>query len=244
MSWPLPPEIEWPRFLRLLRNPNPPRGWLEAAADLPDLRKRPLLLRWIAQHAKAPAHLRANLLPRLPWRALASMAADASAHPHAKTMAVERLQILWPGLTVGERRTFALMAPRSLWPQVWKVRDEGVIAALLQNPRLSPAALANLVQPPLERCQMQALSASMWRESTLLAFQVLQTLDQTLQRPEPPLVLGHATVWIRALEPEDAIHCASTLRHPPLRRLVRAWAERSLGTPFDGLDEAGRPLEL
>ena len=103
MSWPLPPEIEWPRFLRLLRDPNPPRGWLEAAADLPDLRKRPLLLRWIAQHSKAPAHLRANLLPRLPWRALAAMAADSSAHPHAKTMAVElgqygvRANMLAPG---------------------------------------------------------------------------------------------------------------------------------------------------
>lgn len=242
MSWPLPPNIEWPRFLRLLRDPNPPRGWLEAAADLPDLRKRPLLLRWIAQHPKAPAHLRVNLLPRLPWRALAALAADSSAHPHAKSLAVERLQVLWPGFTLGERRTFALLAPRQMWHLVWKVPDEGVIGALLQNPRLSPAALVALVQPPMARAQMQALAFSMWRESTVVAFQVLQTLDRTLQRPEPPLVLGHATVWIRTLEPEEAIHCASTLQHPPLRRLVRAWAERGLGTPSDGMDEEGRPL--
>ena len=70
----------WPRFLRLLRHPEPPRGWLEAAAELPELQKRPLLLRWIAQHPKAPAHLRARLLGRLPWRALAAVAADAAAH--------------------------------------------------------------------------------------------------------------------------------------------------------------------
>jgi len=242
MSWPLPPELPWPRFLRLLRDPNPPRGWLEAAADLPDLRKRPLLLRWIAQHAKAPAHLRANLLPRLPWRALAALAADSSAHPNARAMAVERLQVLWPGFSLGERRTFALLAPRMLWPLIWKVPDAGVIGALLQNPRLSPEALVNLVQPPLGAAQMQALSDSMWRESTLLAFQVLRAVDLTLQRLEPPLVLGHATVWIKALDADEAIHCASTLQHPPLRRLVRGWAEREAPTPFDGLDEAGRPL--
>jgi hypothetical protein len=129
-----------------------------------------------------------------------------------------------------------------MWHLVWKVPDEGVIAALLQNPRLSPAALVAMVQPPMGQAQMQSLSESMWRESTMLAFQVLRTLDLTLQRPDPPLVLGHATVWIRALEPEEAIHCASTLQHPPLRRLVRAWAERGLGTPSDGLDEEGRPM--
>lgn len=244
MSWPLPPEIAWPRFLRLLRDPNPPKGWLEAAADLPDLRKRPLLLRWIAQHPKAPAHLRVNLVPRLPWRALAAVAQDSAAHPHAKTLAVERLHLLWPGLTLGERRTFALLSPKPLWPLIWRVPDEAVVSALLQNPRMSPASLVALVQAPLGRSQLQALSVSMWRESTVLAVQVLQVMDATLRHPEPALVLGHATVWIRALEPEEAIVCAATLQHPPLRRLVRAWADQGFGTPFDGLDEEGRPLEL
>ena len=105
-----------------------------------------------------------------------------------------------------------------------------------------PASLVALVQAPLGRAQMQALSVSMWRESTLLAIQVLQVLDATLRHPEPALVLGHATVWIKGLEPEEAIVCAATLQHPPLRRLVRAWADQGFGTPFDGLDEEGRPL--
>ena len=37
--WALPPDVPWPRFLRLLRHTDPPRGWLEAAAELPELDK-------------------------------------------------------------------------------------------------------------------------------------------------------------------------------------------------------------
>ena len=55
--WALPPDLPWPQFLRLLRRPEPPPGWLAAAADLPELQKRPLLLRWIAQHPMAPGPL-------------------------------------------------------------------------------------------------------------------------------------------------------------------------------------------
>ena len=34
------PAASWPRFLRQLRHADPPRGWLEAAAEVPELRKR------------------------------------------------------------------------------------------------------------------------------------------------------------------------------------------------------------
>src|SRR5690242_1392781 len=112
--WGLPPDLPWSRFLKLLRRAHPPRGWLEAAADLDDLRRRPLLLRWVAQHPKAPAHLRARLVARLPWRALAAVAHDASAHPQARAQSVERLLQGWPGLSLGERRSLALLAPAPL----------------------------------------------------------------------------------------------------------------------------------
>lgn len=218
--WALPPELPWPRFLRMLRHPDPPKGWLEAAADLPDLVKRPLLLRWIAQHPKAPAHLRSRLMARLPWRALAAVAGDAAAHPQARQQATEKLQHLWSVLSTGERRSLALHAPRPLWPLVWRTPDPGVLAAFLQHPRLGLEALVALIQPPLRPPQAEALATSRWLEAGPVAQQVLQALDRSLALPESGLVLGHAAPWIRALDEEGRILAASRIAMPALRRMV------------------------
>ncbi len=224
LPWGLPPELPWARFLRLLRRPDPPRGWLEAAAALEDLAKRPLLLRWIAQHPKAPAHLRARLLGRLPWRGLAAIAQDASAHPQAKAMATERLIQSWPGLSTGERRALALLAPRPLWRLAWKAPDAGTVAHLLLNPKLSLESLLALLQPPLSSAQADALPRSPWRESQLVATQMLRAMDHGLALSEPVLVLGQAAPWIRCLDAEAAIETAAGIRHPALRRLIRSQA--------------------
>lgn len=218
--WALPPELPWPRFLRMLRHPDPPQGWLEAAAALPDLGKRPLLLRWIAQHPKAPAHLRSRLMARLPWRALAAVTGDASAHPQARQQATEKLQQLWAVMTTGERRSLALHAPRPLWATVWKAPDAGTLAAFLQHPKLGLEALAALIQPPMRPVQAEALAASRWLEAGPVAHQVLQALDRSLGLPESGLALGHAAPWIRTLDDEARILAASRLATPALRRLV------------------------
>ena len=218
--WALPPDLPWPRFLRLLRQADPPRGWLESAADLPDLKKRPLLLRWIAQHPKAPAHLRARLMGRLPWRALAAVAADAAAHPQARQQAVEKLQQLWAGMTTGERRSLALHAPRPLWPLVWRSPAPSVLAAFLQHPKLGLEALVALIQPPLRPSQAEALAQSRWIEASPVAEQVLLALDRSLALPDSGLALGHAAPWIKALDEEERILAASRLLTPALRRMV------------------------
>jgi len=219
-SWALPPELPWPQFLRLLRHPDPPRGWLESAAELPELRKRPLLLRWIAQHPKATAHLRAGLMARLPWRALASVATDAAAHPQARQQAIEKLQQLWSVMTAGERRSLALHAPRPLWPLVWRTPNPSVLATFLQNPKLGMEALVALIQPPLRPAQTEALAASRWREVGPVADQVLRALDRSLALPESGLALGHAAPWIKAMDEEARILAASRILTPTLRRMV------------------------
>ena len=219
--WGLPPDLPWPRFLRLLRRPDPPRGWLEAAAELEDMRRRPLLLRWVAQHPKAPAHLRARLLGRLPWRALAAIANDASAHPQARAQSVERLLQGWQGYSMGERRSLALLAPQPIWRLAWRSPDPGVVRNLVQNPRVGLEALLRLTQGTLTPAQAEALVTSVWKDSTALAMQVLRALDRTLGQPEPGLVLGQAAPWIRALGAEEAIEAAAGLTHPALRRIVR-----------------------
>jgi hypothetical protein len=219
-SWALPPELPWPQFLRLLRHPDPPRGWLETAAELTELRKRPLLLRWLAQHPKASAHLRAGLMARLPWRALAAVAVDAAAHPQARQQATEKLQQLWTAMTTGERRSLALHAPRPLWALVWRTPSPGVLAAFLQNPKLGMEALVALIQPPLRPTQAEALAASRWREISPVADQVLRALDRSLALPESGLVLGHAAPWIKALDEDARILAASHIATPALRRMV------------------------
>jgi len=220
VPWALPPAVPGPRFLRMLRHPEPPRGWLDAAAELPDLKKRPLLLRWIAQHPKASAHLRARLLGRLPWRALAAVAADAAAHPQARQQATEKLQQLWTTMTIGERRSLALHAPRPLWSLVWRTPGTTVLVTFLQHPKLGLETLTALIQPPLRPAQIDALATSRWRDSGPVAEQVLQALDRSLALPDSGLVLGHAAPWIKALDPEARILAASRLVTPALRRMV------------------------
>lgn len=224
MEWSLPPEVPWPQFLRMLRHPSPPKGWLEAAAELGDLQKRPLLLRWIAQHRKAPETLRLRLLARLPWRALAAIAEDPSAHPKARSVAIERLQVMWGGMSTGERRSFAYQAPRQMWPMVWKIPSAGVILAFLQHPKLGGEQLVGLIQPPLPPGHLDALVRSKWREVQPVAHQVLWAVDRTLGHPNNALVLGHAAPWIKALPMEERLIAAARLTHPALRRMTRAWA--------------------
>lgn len=218
--WALPPAQPWPRFLRLLRRPDPPRGWLEAAADLPDLQRRPLLLRWIAQHPKASAHLRSQLLGRLPWRALAAVARDPAAHPRARQLATEKLQQLWPGLPLGTRKALAVQAPRALWPALWRLPSAPAVGAFLRHPALGLEALLALIQAPLTPAQADALADSPWRGSDPVAQQVLAALDRTLELPDSGLVLGHAAPWVRALDPDARIRAAAGLQTPALRRLV------------------------
>lgn len=208
----------------MLRRADPPRGWLEEAAALPELRKRPLLLRWVAQHPKASAHLRATLLGRLPWRALAALAQDAAAHPQARSQAVERLQASWPGLTLGERRALAPLCPRQMWALVWRTREGGVLRAFLTHPRLDLEHLLNLIQPPLHPTHLEALANSRWLGAEPLAFQVLIALDQGLAGQAAGLVLGHGAPWIKSLAPEARLVAAGRLTHPPLRRACRTWA--------------------
>lgn len=232
MEWSLPPALPWPRFLHLLRHPSPPKGWLEAAAGLPDVQKRPLLLRWIAQHRKAPEILRLQLLARLPWRPLAAIAMDPSAHPKSRAVAVDRLRVLWGGMSTGERRSLAYQAPLQLWPMIWKVRHAGVVLAFLQHPRLDWEHLVAMIQPPLPPSHADALAQSKWHELEPVAHQVLWAMDRTFGLPDCGLVLGQAAPWIKALSMEERLVAATRLTHPALRRMTRAWA-RPVPVPED-----------
>ncbi|MCL1908425.1 MAG: hypothetical protein FWG12_03535 [Holophagaceae bacterium] len=220
MDWLLPPQIPWPQFLKLLRHTRPPQAWLEAASEIPDVRKKPMLLRWIAQHRNAPTHLRVSLIARLPWRALASIAWDPIAHPQARTLSIERLQLLWVSLTTGERRSFATMAPRQMWPMVWKVRDSGVLSAFLKHSKLSLEMVISLIQPPIYPTHLEALQASHLSTIAPIAKQVISAIDRSLQLPDHGLSHSSAIPWIRNLATEDFRQVFSELNNPLLKRMI------------------------
>jgi hypothetical protein len=159
-------------------------------------------------------------MARLPWRGLAAVAADAAAHPQARQQATEKLQQLWAVMTLGERRSLALHAPRPLWLLVWKTPSTGVLSAFLQHPKLGLEALIALIQPPLRPYQADALAESRWRGIGPVAEQVLRALDASLGMQDSGLALGHAAPWVRDLDEESRIQAASRLTTPALRRMV------------------------
>lgn len=226
LRWGLPPHISWPHFLRLLRHPSPPKGWLEEASLIEDVARRPQLLRWIAKHRQAPAHLRLRLLPRLPWRILALIADDPSAHPQAKSLSIERLTTLWNTLGSGERRSLARFAPKNLWLQIWKTRQVTVLKAFLEHPKLGIEGLLALIQCPLNSAQAESLLESRFQDILPIIEQTLWIMDQSFEWEPCDLVLGHAAPWIRKLKPEEALFVSSRMSHPPLRRMTRSrWEE-------------------
>lgn len=220
MIWQLPPDIPWPQFLKLLRRPNPPREWLEAAADIPDVRKKPMLLRWIAQHRSSSSHLRVSLISRLPWRALAEITWDPIAHPQARAQSVERLQLLWAGLAIGERRTFAGLAPRQMWPLVWKIKDSRVISAFLRHPKLSLEMLISLIQAPISATHIEALQTSHLKDIIPIARQIIFAIEKSLLLPDHGLVPSMAAQWIRKLDAEYSQITYSELKNPLLRGMI------------------------
>lgn len=139
-------------------------------------------------------------------------------------MATERLQVLWGGITMGERRPFAMHAPRQLWPNIWKVRDARVIGSFLLHPKLGYEALVALIQPPLSPEHSEALVRSRWLEILPVAHQVIWAMDRTFRGPDCPLVLGHAAPWIKALPMEERLVASARIAYPPLRKMTRAWA--------------------
>jgi hypothetical protein len=185
-----------------------------------------MLLRWIAQHRSAPVHLRTRLISRLPWRALASIAWDSSAHPQARAQSVERLQTLWTGLTIGERRSFAAIAPRQMWPMVWKVKDVDVISAFLRHPKLGLEMLASLVLPPISQAHLEALQKSSLSDYAPIIKQVIMAIDQSLQLPGHGLALGVAVTWLQKLDGSDLLQIYHMLNHP----LLKGMAEKAIIT--------------
>jgi hypothetical protein len=101
--------------------------------------------RELARSPRSPEALALRLVPGLYWRDLADLGLDMRLHPRLRRAADLALAARLPELAVGEKVAIARRASASLLAQLRHDPSPRVIAALLDNPRLTEGVLAPLV---------------------------------------------------------------------------------------------------
>jgi len=130
--------------LALLRNPHVSAELIDGLARHSDLVARYELQREIAAHPRAPRALALRFVSLLYWRDLASLASDVRLHPIIRRSAERRLLERIPALAVGEKTALARRASRAVVARLRFDASPRVLAALLENPRLTEGELMPL----------------------------------------------------------------------------------------------------
>jgi hypothetical protein len=99
----------------------------------------------LALHPRTPQILAQQLVPGLYWRDLAALGGDTRLHPRLRRAADQYLAARLPGLAVGEKVSLARRAGPGLLAHLRHDPSPRVIAALLDNPRLTEDILAPVV---------------------------------------------------------------------------------------------------
>lgn len=99
----------------------------------------------LARCGATPEVLALRLIGGLFWADLMAIGLDARLHPRLRRAADQYLLARLPGLAVGERISIARRAAPAILAQLRHDPTPRVIAALLDNPRLTEGALAPLV---------------------------------------------------------------------------------------------------
>jgi hypothetical protein len=215
-------------MLTLLRRALPKR-LLEYVAHNEPWASRPLVLTAVVTNPRADAPLSLRLLPQLPWRALAAIAATPWVNGLVKMRSETVLGAMLADLKLGERIELGRIATRPILPRLLADADAKVIRASLENPHLAPEDLLRAVsREEPTRALIEEVSASpRWRENYAVR------LALVLQRRTP---LALALAHVSALTPRDLTRVAATLGLAPL---VRAAAERVLASRGGDDGQAG-----
>lgn len=128
-----------------LRNPFAGAEVVAEVAARPHLLSDYEVRRELAFHREAPDALALRFVPGLYWRDLVALGAEVRVRPLVRRAADRYLVERLPSLAEGERMSIARRASAGVLARLRHDPSRRVIAAVLENPRLTEAVLAPLV---------------------------------------------------------------------------------------------------
>lgn len=149
-------EIEPARVRHLFRNPFLTGVQIERLLDSHRLLSSYEVRMEAARHPRTPQLLALRFIPGLYWADLVRIGLDMRLHPIVRRAAETRLLERLPALSVGEKMAIARSAAPGVLAALRNDPTPKVIAALLENPRLTEGLLLPLLAS--ERAQAAVLA--------------------------------------------------------------------------------------
>jgi hypothetical protein len=137
--------LEAPAARQALRNPYLDAEGVEVLAAQPRLLSFYEIRRGVALHPRTPEALALRFVPGLFWRDLVALGADSRVRAPVRRAADLQLAARLPELAAGEKMAIARRAGAGLLACLRHDPSPRVIAALLDNPRLTEGLLAPVV---------------------------------------------------------------------------------------------------
>lgn len=171
-----------------------------------------------ARHPRTPQILSLRFLPGLYWADLVRVGVDMRLHPIVRRAADSRLSERLPALSVGEKMAIARTASPAVLSALRHDPTARVIAALLENPRLTEGLLLPLVASEAALPAVLAVIAGSPRWSS--RYPVRLALCQNTRTP-----LDRALMLLPLLKRVDLESVAANLHlRLPLRRRAQLLA--------------------
>jgi hypothetical protein len=208
-------ELEPPAVRQALRNPYCTTETIELLAGVRRLLSFHQVRRDLALHPGTPETLASGFLPTLFWRDLMELTLDPRLRPTLRRAAELHLTARLPRLAVGEKMSLARRASPGVLAQLRHDPSPQVIAALLDNPRLTEGLLLPVVHAAAASPAILELIAGDRRWG--VRYPVRLAL---VKNPATPL----QTAWrlLESLRRSDLRPLAADARTPePLRRRAR-----------------------
>jgi hypothetical protein len=134
---------------KVLKNPHASSRVLEVLAGSRRVRNSPQMIREIVSHPRVPEARALDLVPRLGWRDLARIGAEVRARPKVRRAADLRLTERLSSLALGERVAVARQGGPGIISLLRKDPSPKVVAALLENSRLTEGLLMPMLSSDL-----------------------------------------------------------------------------------------------
>lgn len=152
--------LDLPAALQALRNPHLPPEAAELLGDQAQLIAFYSLRRALALHPRSPEALALRFVPGLYWRDLMELGVDTRLHPRLRKSADQHLAARLPQLALGEKISLGRRCGTGILALLRHDPNPRVVAALLDNPRLTENLLGPVLHAPTTPGPVLALVAA------------------------------------------------------------------------------------